>query len=249
MDISFERGDPGRPKGHALVYFRTRMEPDKVYATYIIVLPISVNFSKYVPPFLTAHLGNMAVGDLSAFSLPPVPDEASSYLELQHLAELRDDDLLFAGTMHSFDLPEMMQAVGDVVNQYSQMWSDYAKPAVASSAERELDSAGVNEVLYGLMSRGDRLGELSKFVGKLRFAVEGNDGQTSTEMQEEMEILSRHLPEDYYIPRLIEAVMDPSARGSQLAKLYLDRCYKLSNGDDAGACDLEEEINVLQTSG
>ena len=50
MDVSFERGDPRKPKGHALAYFRSRSEPDKVYATYIIVLPISVDFAKYVPP-------------------------------------------------------------------------------------------------------------------------------------------------------------------------------------------------------
>ena len=71
MDISFEKGDPQRPKGHALAYFRTHSEPDKVYATYIIVLPLSVDFAKYVPPFLTSHLANMTLGDLSAFSLPP----------------------------------------------------------------------------------------------------------------------------------------------------------------------------------
>ncbi len=249
MDVSFDRGDPQRPKGHALAYFRTHAEPDKVYATYIIVLPVSVDFAKYVPPFLASHVGSMPLSDLSAFSLPPVPEEVASYEELQRLSEMRNDDLLYAGTMRSFDLPEMMQAVSDVVQHYSQRWSDYIKSTVVIEGEKEEASPGVNEVLYSLMSGRDRLTDLSKLVGKLRFAVEGNDHQTGSEMEEEIQVLGRYLPENYYIPRLLQAVMDSSARGARLAQLYLDRCYKLSNGDDAGARDLEQEIEAFKASG
>jgi hypothetical protein len=99
------------------------------------------------------------------------------------------------------------------------------------------------------MSGRDRLTDLSKLVGKLRFAVEGNDHQTGSEMEEEIQVLGRYLPENYYIPRLLQAVMDSSARGARLAQLYLDRCYKLSNGDDAGARDLEQEIEAFKASG
>ena len=249
MDISFERGDPQRPKGHALAYFRTRSEPDKVYATYIIVLPVSVDFAKYVPPFLTSHLGSSPLGDLSAFSLPPVPEEVGSYQELQHLAEMRDDDLLYAGTMYTFDLPEMMQAVSDVVRDYSSAWSNFAKPAIAADRDAEEGLSGVNEVLYSMMSELDKLAELSKLIGKLRFAVEGNDHQSGTETEEEIKLLGRFLQEHFYIPSLLQAVMDSSASGAQLAQLYLDRCYKLSNGDNAGARDLEERIEILKSSG
>ena len=250
MDVTFERGDPRKPRGHALAYFRTRSEPDKVYATYIIVLPISVDFAKYVPPFLTSHLSSMPLNDLSAFSLPPVPEEVGSDRELQQLAELRDDDLLYVGTMNSFDLPEMMEAVADVVRYYSQKWSEHSKPAIALPAhEREEASVGVNEVLYGLMNERDRLTELSKLAGKLRFAVEGDDSQTSSDIVEDIKVLGRYLSERYYIPSLLQAVMDSSAKGTQLAQLYLDRCYKLSNGDEAAAHDLEEKINTLKASG
>ena len=252
MDVSFDIGDSQKPKGHALAYFRTRSEPDKVYATYIIVLPIAIDFAKYVPPFLASHLGSMP-NDLSAFSLPPVPEEFSSYEELHRLAETRDDDLLYAGTMMSFDLPEMMEAVGDVVRYYSQAWSDNVKPAISASTaagewEGESSSAGVNEVLYGLMSEQDRLADLSKLVGKLRFAVEGDDHETGVETEEEIKLLGRFLPEHYNIPGLLQAVLDSSARGAQLAQLYLDRCYKLSNHDDAGALGLEEKIESLKAS-
>ena len=250
MDVSFERGDPQKPKGHALAYFRTRSEPEAVYATYIIVLPISVDFAKYVPPFLATHLGNAPLSDLSAFSLPPVPEEVASYQELLHLADIRDDDLLFAGTMSSFDLPQMMEAVSDVVRYYSQAWDEHTKPAIAvAESGGQDDSPGVSEVLYSLMSGPDRLADLSKLVGRLRFAVEGNDHQARAEMQEDIEVLSRYLPERYNIPSLLQAVMEPSARGAQLAQLYLDRCYKLSNGDDANARDLEQKIELLKASG
>ena len=250
MDVTFERGDPQKPRGHALAYFRTRSAPDKVYATYIIVLPLSVDFAKYVPPFLTSHLSNMPLNDLSAFSLPPVPEEVDSDQHLQRLAELRDDDLLYAGTMSSVDLPEMMEAVAEVVRYYSQKWSEHGKPAIALPAqEGEEAASGVNEVLYSLMNERDRLTELAKLAGRLRFAVEGDDRQTGSEVAEDITILGRYLSERYYIPSLLQAVMDSSTKGAQLAQLYLDRCYKLSDGDEAAAHDLEERINTLKASG
>ena len=249
MDVSFERGDPQKPKGHAIVYFRTHSEPDKVYASYIIVLPISVDFAKYVPPFLASSLGSMPLGDLSAFSLPPMPEEVGSHQELLRLADIRGDDLLYAGTMQSHDLPEMMEAVSDVVHQYSQAWSDAVKPALAAESTIDDSSPGVNEVLFSLMNELDKLGELSKLVGSLRFAVEGTDRQTQEEVQGDIEILSRYLPVDYSIPSLIQAVMDSSVKGGQLAQLYLDRCYKLSNGEITDARNLEDRIETLRASG
>lgn len=248
MDISFDRGDPQKPRGHALAYFRTRSEPDKVYATYIIVLPVSMDFAKYVPPFLASHMGSVPLADLSAFSLPPVPEEISSYEELLRLAEVRDDDLLYAGTMFSFDMPEMMQAIGEVVKLYAQSWSDHVQPAISAPVEAEEGSSTVNEVLYSLMNEKDRLAELSKLVGKLRFAVEGKDQQTGTEVEQETLVLGKYLPDNYYIPSLLQAVMDSSAKGAQLAQLYLDRCYKLSNSDYLGVRTLEEQIDLMKAS-
>ena len=247
MDINFERGDPKNPKGHALAYFRDRLEPDKVYAVYIIVLPISVDFAKYVPPFLASHMGSSPFNDLSAFSLPPVPEEVGSYGELQRLAELREDDLLFAGTVSPADLPEMMETVGEVVRNYSQTWSGYIKTAVGAARKPEEAAEGVNEVLYSLMNKRDRLAELSKLMGKLRFAIEGNDQQTRAEMDEEINILGRYLPESYYIPGLLQAALDSSVRGAKLAQLYLDRCYKLSNDEADAARDLETQIEALKS--
>ena len=250
MDLSFDRGDPRSPRGHAVAYFRLLAEPVKVYATYIIVLPISIDFSKYVPPFLASHLGNVSLGDLSAFSLPPVPEEVSSYQELEGLASSREDDLIFGGTMNSFDLPEMMEAVGELVRQYAQLWTDRPGALVptAGTAESEEGQVGVNEVLYSLMNERDRLADLAKLVGRLRFAVEGNDRQTGGEVEEEINILGKFLPESYWVPALLQAVMDSSSKGARMAKLYMDRCYRLNEGDQDGARDLERVLESLRDS-
>ena len=56
----------------------------------------------------------------------------------------------------------------------------------------------------------------------------------------------RSAPTD--IPSLITAAVDSSAKGAQLAQLYLDRCYKLSNGDQAAAQELEEKIKGFAES-
>ena len=50
MDLYFDRGDHGSPSGHALLYFKVDTEPDKVYASYIVTLPIKADLTKYVPP-------------------------------------------------------------------------------------------------------------------------------------------------------------------------------------------------------
>ena len=249
MAFTFERGDPARPRGHALAYFRAYQDPGKLYATYIIVLPISVDIGKYVPPFLASQLGNVTLSDFSAFAMPPVPEEVSSHRELASLAEIRDDDLLDGGNVMSSGLSEMMRTVTDLVSEYARVWVDSPKPAIPlDGGVEDEDAAGVNEVLYSLMNERDRLAELSKIVGRLRFAVEGNDTDTRDEMSYEVRLLSRYLPERYDIPSLLQALMDSSTRGGELAQLYLDRCYKLSNRDDAGARDLEQRIESLKPS-
>ena len=253
MALTFERGDPARPRGHALAYFRASSDPDKLYATYVIVLPISVDIGKYVPPFLASQLGNVSLSDFSAFAMPPVPEEVRSHRELAGLAEIRDDDLLDGGSVTSSDIADMMQTVTELVSKYAQVWADSPKPAPlpdsGNAAHPEhVEGAGVNEVLYSLMNERDRLAELSKMVGRLRFAVEGNDTNTLDEMSDEVRLLSRYLPDTYRIPSLLQALMDSSTQGGELAQLYLDRCYKLSNGDADGARDLEERIEGLKPS-
>ena len=251
MEITFDLGNAQRPKGHAIAYFRVSTEPDKVYAAYIIILPLKADFAKYVPPFLASHLGNLSLNDFSAFALPPVPEEVASYQELQRLSQLRDDDLVYGGSMFSFDLPRMMETISELVQEYSRLYTDYQRDAdrqelAGSEAGEEDRSFRVDEVLFGLMSESDKLAELSRLLGKLRFAVEGHDAGMVDEATEEIRTLARHLPESFQVASLLAAAGDTSTKGSRLAQLYLDRCFRLSADDLGSVQALEKQIQGLK---
>lgn len=273
MDLTFERGDPQHPKGHALLYFRVSTEPDRVYATYVVTLPVKSDLTKYVPPFLAAHLGSLPLSDFSAFAMPPVPEPVDSYEELERLSRLRDDDLVYGDSMFSYDLPRMMEAVTEAVQAYTQLYASQAGGAGSIGSETPvaadnpgLEASGsiplsgqappndvpedtsynVNEVLFSLMSERDKLGELSRLLGKLRFAVEGQDSQETEEVAAEISTLGRHLPENFQVPSLLAVAMETSQQASRLAQLYLDRCFRLSEGDISSAADLDQQIQTLK---
>ena len=261
MDLTFDLGDPQRPKGHAVLYFRINTEPDKVYATYVITLPIKADLGKYVPPFLATHLGGLSLNDLSAFAMPPLPEPVDSYAELERISQMRQDDLVYATSMFSFDLPRMMEAVTEAVQAYSDLWTrrlgdggpgfveaieETTAPDSAASDSNDDQSYQVNEVLFGLMSESDKLAELARLLGSMRFAVEGGDAGTVDEMTQEIITLARHLPETFQLSSLLAVAKDTSQKGSRLAQLYLDRCFRLSAGDYSAVQGLEDEIHSLE---
>ncbi len=273
MDLIFDNGDSQNPRGHALLYFRVDTEPDTVYATYVVTLPVKSDLTKYVPPFLASHLGNMPLSDLSAFAMPPVPEAVGSFSELERLSHLRGDDLVYGGSMFSFDLARMMETATEAVQVYSSLCSDSlamnSSPAEGAAAtiseelretlqappapepepepeEEQDDSLNVNEVLFSFMSESDKLSELSKLLGRLRFAVDGSDQSASEEVSAEITVLARHLPENFKVGELLEVAKDNSERSSQLAKLYIDRCFRLSAGEELAATELDAQILLLK---
>jgi len=250
MDITFEIGNPNRPKGHALAYFKVDTEPDHLYATYVVTLPIQADLTKYVPPFLATHLGNLPLNDFSSFAMPPVPEQVEGYSELERLSRLRDDDLIYGGNVFSFDLPRMMEMVTEMVQEYAKLCAEHlvnddALPQNSIQSEPEDVSYQVNDVLFSLMSQSDKLAELARLLGKLRFAQEGSDGDTISEVEAEVGTLSRHLPEEFWVHSLLSAAQDSSSKGLELAQLYLDRCFRLSEGDAGTVKELEEKIKSL----
>ena len=157
MDLNFEIGDPSRPRGHAILYFHIDTEPDRVYATYIITLPVVADLTKYVPPFLAAQLGDAGdnpLASFSAFAMPPMSEVVEGgYDHLVRLANLRNDDLLYGGNMFSYDLARMMESVASAVKSYSDAWADAApKPASAAipADDLALVGAGVGGGRHGL---------------------------------------------------------------------------------------------------
>ena len=74
MAVRFEAGDPDRPRGHALLYYRTT--EDTVLATYVVVLPIAINPAKYIPPAFAARIAETST--VAATALPPIPEPMES---------------------------------------------------------------------------------------------------------------------------------------------------------------------------
>lgn len=250
MDIAFDRGSNERPKGHALLYFRSSSDPDEIWVTYLVILPITVDVSKYVPPFLMNQVGEMGPKDLSAFAFPPAPERIEGYGALEEMAELRNDDIISAGRFDPNDVPSAMMSINDAVQRYAEIYSQVAGGVVQAEGEQEEDAGefGVNEVLFSLMSESDKLSELTKLVGSLRFAVEGSDETMTRETEDSIGLLSKHLPENHNIQQLVEAVKSSDSRSAELADLYLQRCYHLVQEEYAKLGQIEAKIRDVEAS-
>ncbi len=252
MDLTFERGDPDRPRGHAVVYFRDAVDSSRVGSTYIIVLPVAVDIAKYVPPFLAGQVPDFGEAGLSAFAFPPAPERAESYDVVLGMAEARDDDLLFGGVFSLDDVSVLLTVIGEIVEEYAGRYeAATAVPAPIGEATEGVagDSDGVDDVLYGMMSEADRVGELTKLAGRLRFASEGDDAATAAEAQAQITALAHHIPANRRIDRLLAAAKDRSSDGAQLAQLYLERAYCLLREDYLRVKALDEEITAIEAPG
>ncbi|GBD11772.1 hypothetical protein HRbin23_01449 [bacterium HR23] len=250
--MRFEYGDPDRPRGHAILYFQTA--DGRYLATYLVVLPVDVDFTRYMPPYLSAHLGGASALDLSCFAFPPMPEVVPHQEVLLQTAQQRNDDLIFGGDISPSDTMSAVARVAEVVQAYArayqrwrEQWPTVAPPAEASlTPEGKPSEEGVQEVLYGFMEERERLAELARLVGKMRFAVEGRDMKGVQEAEAEVKTLAKYLAQRYAIDRLLEAVKDPSPRGARLAQLYLERGWKLAEQDWEGAKALEERISAAE---
>jgi len=260
MDLTFERGEANSPRGHALVYFRDTTNPEKVSATYLILLPVSVDLKKYVPPFLAGQMPMGGEADLSAFAFPPAPEPVESYDFLVSVAEARGDDLIFAGNRSLSDAAQMMGIIGEMLAEYGSRYQigAPASPQIdtpgGSPATTDSGSSGtsapaqpagyhtVDDVVYAMMNEADQLGELTKLTGRLRFAAEGGDDDTAGDATAHMQAIAIHVASNRHIDLLINAALDKSEVGGQLAQLYLERAYALYREDYLRVKALDEDI-------
>ena len=250
MDIVFEKGDAHKPRGHALLYFTSSIDAHEVWATYMIILPITVDMSKYVPPFLMNQVGDISASDMTAFAFPPAPEKLESHQMLGNIADIRDDDVLFAGSINPSDVSHAMSLVNDAVQEYVKIYSGIVGNSpdfLATDSSNEHNGVGVDEVLYGLMSEGDKLTELTKLISRLRFAVEGSDLRLIKETEDDIELLKTHLSDNYNVTQLIDMVKIGGTSGSKLADLYLQRCYHLVQEEYSKLIEVDAQIKELES--
>ena len=252
MQPTFELGDPQRPRGHALVYFRATNDPEAVLASYIVVPPISMDLAKYIPPMFAAQIPAMMPSGPSVFPLPPFPEKVDSLAYVRRLAEAREDDLLDGGTVDASDLQRLLVVVSDLAGEYAQLYTSHVERVSSEKEDAEpeaLPGVDVDELLLSVMSHSDKVGRLAKLTGTVCYAVEGGDKTLLAETVVEMERVGRHLPEQYRVKELVHAAQVPAERGGRLTELLLERCYKLAAEEYSALEGLDAEIASLGDKG
>jgi hypothetical protein len=248
MQLIFERGSSSSPRGHVLLYFRDAANPNEIYATYLVVLPIPIELSKYVPPMMAGKIPHMDAKTISAVPLPPIPERVENVSHLQAMAEAREDDLIDCGSFNTSDVEAAMSIVSDIAQRYAEMWAERVSQIHsdgATSAEVDEGELDVNAVMYGLMSEQQRLAELTKLAGRLRYAVDGQDKVARNDVLDEIKQLDQHLPEKYDLGGFVEVAQQPGEKGARLAQLYIDRYFKLYDEKYEDVRKIDEEIASL----
>ncbi|MBN19399.1 MAG: hypothetical protein CL758_08010 [Chloroflexi bacterium] len=250
MDLIFERGNEAECKGHSILYFRDSNDQDEIWATYIVLLPITVEVSKYVPPFLMNQVSDIGANDLSAFAFPPAPEKIESREHLDVIAKIRSDDILYGGVFDSKDIQSGMLLVNEAVQKYADFYDldivfENSIDYIVDSDNSKLD---VNNVIYEFMSTNDKLSELTKMIGRLRFAIEGKEKALAEEAENDIESLSKHLPTEYEVAKITNAAKSSDAFGSKLTDLWLKRCFHLTQQEFVEIGQIDEEIKRLESN-
>jgi len=261
MTLEYHLGNATDPKGHALIYFRDGSNPDRVGASYVVILPVSVDISKYVPPFLAGQVEQMGSGDMSSFAFPPAPELVPSEAWLRETAEKRGDDLLFGGAVNLSDVTSLMEVVAGISAEYAAQYDTSAgvvrdagtgkvesgsKSAGAVSAE-STPTADVNDVMYGMMSEPDLLTELTTLMGRFQYESSGGDTAGARESEAKIRAIGKHVPENRRIDLLIESATDGRPESAKRAQLYLDRAFAMYREDYTRVHVIEQEIQALGT--
>lgn len=186
--------------------------------------------------------------------IPPMLEEGSSLEQLQMLADYRDDDLCDLGSVSLKDEAMRMQMVAQGCQEYGQLYMSHistlrqAATLLPSSTEEPIpmDDLDAEELLIQSMNDRQRLAELTKLIGVIRYALDGKDYHLVQETQQRMQRIARKMPEKYRTNELITAAASQQPRGSRLAELYIERGYKLLDEEYADIPNIERTIRDLQ---
>ena len=257
MTIQFLRGNSQAPKGHAIFVAHSTANARAVLCTYCVVPPMPLSLAKYLPSFLAAQLSPEELQDTTnvpVMPIPPMLEEGSSLEQLQMLADYREDDLCDLGTINPKDETTRMQIVAQGCQEYGQLYMNHvsslkqAAPALPGIEDEPLplDDMDADDLLVQTMNDRQRLAELTKLVGVIRYALDGKDSHLVQETQQRMQRIARQMPEKYRTIELITAATSQQNSGSRLAGLYIERGYKLLDEEYADIPDIERAIRDLQ---
>jgi hypothetical protein len=242
--LSYELGDPRRPRGHALVFFHDLNAADRVVASYVVIPPIQMDFAKYVPPMFAGQFDQLMAQGPSAFPLPPIPEEVPSLEHLRTLASARDDDLIDGGLLDTRDVARAMSTLGDIAGEYTAAHTSYAADLPESFGDRDqLSSESTldpDDILLDILTDSEKVSRLAKLTGTLRYAVEGGDEQLTQETTETMRKVGQRMPTHYRVDELLAAA-------DRLVNLYVERCYSLAREDLGGLQELDTRIESLRS--
>ena len=192
------------------------------------------------------QISDIGANDLSAFAFPPAPEKVESREYIDVIANIRSDDILYGGLFDSIDIQSSMILVNEAVQKYAEYYDQ--EVLLENSMERIDDvnnsTLDVNSVLYEFMSTNDKLSELTKMIGRLRFAIEGNENALAQEAETDIENLSKHLPSEYEIAKITNAAKSSDVFGSKLTDLWLKRCFHLTQQEFVEIVQIDEEIGV-----
>lgn len=218
-------------------------------------MPLSL--AKYLPSFLAAQLSPEELQDTTnvpVMPIPPMLEEGSSLEQLQMLADYRDDDLCDLGIINPRDEGARMQLVAQGCQEYGQLYMNQVStfkqstPALPTMEDEPiaLDDLDADELLVQTMNDRQRLAELTKLIGVVRYALDGKDSHLVQETQQRMQRIARQMPEKYRTSELITAATSQQASGARLAELYIERGYKLLDEEYADIPNIERAIRDLQ---
>jgi hypothetical protein len=233
-----------------VVYFRAAADPTTILASYVVVPPISMDFSKFIPPMFAAQLPGILPSGPQVFPLPPIPEKVESMAWVEALAASREDDLIDCGTVDPMDIQRLLTLMTEVANEYGQLYEN--RPPIESTSppppsdDNPVSGVDVDELFMSLMSDSEKVNRIAKMTGTVRYAVEGKDEVLLTETVQEMERVGRHLAFRYRVADLIAAASDPKPENGKLAELLLERCYKLAAEEYDALKALDAQIEALK---
>ena len=261
MTLEYHLGDSSDPKGHALIYFQDGSNPERVGASYLVILPVSVDISKYVPPFLAGQVEQLGTGEMSSFAFPPAPELVPSEAWLRETAARRGDDLLFGGVAKLDDVTSLMEVVAGITAEYATQYDEISSAGDGSDSRSAESGSGkseeslgegtavadVNYVMYSMMAEPDLLTELTTLMGRFQYESSGGDTAGARESEAKIRAIGKHVPENRRIDLLIEAATDGKTESAKRAQLYLERAFAMYREDYTRVHVIEQEIQALGT--